>query len=1218
MRRRSLVFPAHFILPPIFLLLAVFSTQAAPDFPHDATRGVGCFSCHDLSSTNPMLLPDHPRPGNPDDIDDTLINNNCWGCHVDADPPIYVETHSSVLTSTKHGVMWTVECSVCHNQHTQEQNDLYGTTYGKFIRTSINLGRIKVYDLSENPITDPEKTGTRPVKFTAATGPDSFADGVGEVNGICEVCHTKTSHWRNDGSLAGMGVHTGLAGSNCMSCHPHDKGFKADCDSCHGFPPIVGIPQANDGLVVYPSATGSGTAGAHGVHAAPSGGYVFSCATCHYNGMPDTPVNGNDKIQMGFSGRAITAADGTGTTYRGQTLLAPYSYEATNSTTVTTDESMTCVSLYCHGNYAGSGLNATPAWATSASGACGTCHRATNTTPPASGSHVAHASSTQDYACTMCHEGIVSGSGPTYTVADKTKHVNKTVDWKFDATDPRLQGGSETYSIASGTQLPTNGTGPNRAYGTCNNVYCHSSAQGLTDPTAPPVYAPPTWGTTFGNTVNTCNYSCHNAGGHIGTKGTVLTSGSHAKHLQFKYDQISICQTCHYEVQFETCGLSNSCHQRSSNPTHVNHQVNIAFHEQFPSAATSTSGTYTGTPTPGDAWGSCSQLYCHSPGNKASSPYDSPNNGAITWGGSLRGDCSDCHGGDRNSSTRIVSGSHSIHLGNGVSKGTLYQFQTDCSVCHQYTADDSRTYSSIPYISSYTMGQRYHADGHVSIAFKDAVTGASGKYAGQAQADPVPVQRDPGSAYAGCTNIYCHSIVQTASGGALTADTTDYKTPTWGGAETTCISCHDSVPPSGSHTEHIAAGRHCNNCHYSAFVPTAICTPCHDPHSSGADFYLTNTELHVNNDVNVDLMFKFTQSGSYNGTPDPGDGFSTCSNTYCHSNGTSVATGTVPANTTSGWGTGALTCGSCHGNPPAYALFEPKANEHDRHNSILNGNPPRTGYSCEICHYLTTQDGTTIASNYYHVSGEYDVSPSPTFPDGAGAGYTEEPNTFTYTYDSGGGTCANISCHSASGIDGTLRKWGEATMNVSFSRTLGVGCYGVSVVAGTPTCNPAIACQAPYTYTWDFGDGTVFDGNASETHDYNATGSFDITLTVTSTSGLNGSVTIPNVSPTATPNILPTIAASVAVTGVNEATITDLTVDPDYNFCDHSGPGQVRIVWGDGTDEILSINLTDSPSNQQFVHTYPNSNNRTIQYYIWDNADTWWRQLSPNLSVSFP
>ena len=41
-------------------------------------------------------------------------------------------------------------------------------------------------------------------------------------DGICQVCHTQTTHWRNDGSFTNH-----FNGRNCTMCHPHEQGFKA-------------------------------------------------------------------------------------------------------------------------------------------------------------------------------------------------------------------------------------------------------------------------------------------------------------------------------------------------------------------------------------------------------------------------------------------------------------------------------------------------------------------------------------------------------------------------------------------------------------------------------------------------------------------------------------------------------------------------------------------------------------------------------------------------------------------------------------------------------------------------------------------------------------------------------------------------------------------------------------------------------------------------------
>jgi len=249
----------------IFLCLLCADVFAAPDAPHNAATGTGCFSCHDVTSLNPVLLPDHPRKdlGGPVDMDDTLFNNTCWGCHVDASPPLYVETHSSLQTNGS--ASWTVECRVCHNPHYQEQNNLYSTTFGKFIRTKVNLDRIQLYDTDGNPVTDPARTGFKPVRLTAAQGPNSFADGDATYNGICEICHTSTGHWTRTAVEAG---NKHFARLNCMECHPHDQGMKP-------------VPPDHAALVTVPSfCVGCHPDTVFDLHNSSVNGWV-NCDRCH-------------------------------------------------------------------------------------------------------------------------------------------------------------------------------------------------------------------------------------------------------------------------------------------------------------------------------------------------------------------------------------------------------------------------------------------------------------------------------------------------------------------------------------------------------------------------------------------------------------------------------------------------------------------------------------------------------------------------------------------------------------------------------------------------------------------------------------------------------------------------------------------------------------------------------------------------------------------------
>ncbi len=75
--------------------------------------------------------------------------------------------------------------------------------YGQFIEASINNRTVKL----KSPRTlayDESGTGTDP-------NPD----------GVCQVCHTQTDHWRNDGSLANH-----FSGYRCTICHPHPQGFR--------------------------------------------------------------------------------------------------------------------------------------------------------------------------------------------------------------------------------------------------------------------------------------------------------------------------------------------------------------------------------------------------------------------------------------------------------------------------------------------------------------------------------------------------------------------------------------------------------------------------------------------------------------------------------------------------------------------------------------------------------------------------------------------------------------------------------------------------------------------------------------------------------------------------------------------------------------------------------------------------------------------------------
>jgi hypothetical protein len=84
----------------------------------------------------------------------------------------------------------------------------------------------------------------KPVKFFDQTGLNSFADGVGAYNGVCEVCHTLTDHYRNEVGGAPDQHHSNVGGADgtyCINCHAHNGSFLhgggasggTECADCH-------------------------------------------------------------------------------------------------------------------------------------------------------------------------------------------------------------------------------------------------------------------------------------------------------------------------------------------------------------------------------------------------------------------------------------------------------------------------------------------------------------------------------------------------------------------------------------------------------------------------------------------------------------------------------------------------------------------------------------------------------------------------------------------------------------------------------------------------------------------------------------------------------------------------------------------------------------------------------------------------------------------------
>jgi hypothetical protein len=179
----------------ILVLLSSFPAMAL-DPPHDGTNSIECNSCH-----VPYGFAPNPAPVN------WVADTVCKGCHLEGGAATEVENHSSQAYGE------TMYCCTCHNPHQHQEG---------FPSYFMN-------DVIDTPYSD-----SRQLSFANATDFTHGAVGVYQpYDGICETCHTRTSHHRNDGSGPQQDHHTG---EDCLECHTHVSGFQpsgGSCVDCH-------------------------------------------------------------------------------------------------------------------------------------------------------------------------------------------------------------------------------------------------------------------------------------------------------------------------------------------------------------------------------------------------------------------------------------------------------------------------------------------------------------------------------------------------------------------------------------------------------------------------------------------------------------------------------------------------------------------------------------------------------------------------------------------------------------------------------------------------------------------------------------------------------------------------------------------------------------------------------------------------------------------------
>jgi predicted CxxxxCH...CXXCH cytochrome family protein len=665
---------------------------------------------------------------------------------------------------------------------------------------------------------------------------------------------------------------------------------------CHGMPPRDAARKGNPHF----GSQSSAFTGNHQTHLskAPVAG---DCGVCHTPVAPTNFGHQNNIIEManslkGYSSAALRARYDKGVFF--------------NQTSLPALGSATCSNVSCHFE------KKTPVWGSTPFAApadCSSCHGAppTGTAAGAAGSHARHELYFPGTAnCQKCHPGYAG-----FSHATSAGRPLRVQGFLRDPLNNLEAAGS--YSGTGTNYLPSKSGA--QLFGSCSNLYCHSTGQSATGAGAGTTVTTPVWGSG----ALSCG-SCHQ---NMGPAGNPSATGKHPKHAQVMGISCAVCHGASYSGTSVPTGAGT---------THVDGNINLSW--------TGVAATPATTYSKGNsfaagvaAYGSCSTSYCHSSVQNASNGTAAGvSYRTVSWSAATTLGCGGCHVDE--SSDPTGTGSHRAHAG---AAGANF----DCSVCH---AGYSRT----------TSLAATHVNGLIDLAGPFTYS--------QGASHPA------GNGYGSCSASSCHGQGTVTWGGTLFS-TTDQCAMCHASAAAGAVSAAspfystsfptkvtaNTDPKVGAHTSHLAssdglsAPLACADCHGSVTLATAT-------HMNGATSFAWSP---------------LAQTGGL--TPGYSSATGSCSNVYCH--GAAMPGGdTSGSNRTPTWNVPFLPatltaagCGNCHGFPPSTASGHPSV-------TLPSGFPGSApiGATCS-CHANINPAGNSYANIFVnqalHINGTVEV-----------------------------------------------------------------------------------------------------------------------------------------------------------------------------------------------------------------------------------------------------
>lgn len=1012
-------------------------------------KGAGCWSCHGFPPTNDATNGFTLLSGQDTSVKKNASGSTTAGAH---------KKHTDVL-----GATWDT-CDACHD--------------GGMATTQAEDGRLTIEFDAFTQYSTGKYTGQSVVR----SGYYGYS-GQGITTGDTLTCQSVKCH--GGGGWLTFGNDTTPVWNDPST---------AVCGSCHGAKKAPGVGV---GAGAYPDTN------AHAKHAGfAAGEYDFMCKKCHdatlsndstFKTAPYIHVNAEAKVQFDATDSRL---DDPSASYGGD-LAVNSGFGA-------------CTNTYCHSRAHSttqpySSPNVSLAWDGSAS--CNSCHGSNSYTgytaavpnyasgSPKVNSHIQHVVNS-GIKCYACHYDTTTDGT---SIADTTKHVNKSYDIKvpaaFDAAQDNAYASNSCSSVDCHDNKATPAWGGSAA---CED--CHYTSGDTDDFTF----------SSFSGVVAKVYSSQWTTRGHgrPAASGAYPYSGNNAAN--------KTCSACHdstvkhnasgnyFRLKSDTGGdsvvLCLGCHGSGSEITKswsvLGTVTGIQNHTYANLSTAGFNNLTTWHFTPKcidchDPHGDTNIFMIHTKVSDEGSdvdgvvPVNFPNNSTVVFIKLTGVDSYD----DNSGTGRLCVVCHERTAHNGDDGGSHSNAGKECRNCHDHTqgfnpsgCNGCHNYPPPDSPSTWT-SDKTATPASVGLHTPHAFNGTTGM--------PLGNDVDGGRGYK-C--VKCHgpgsngqpsdhdgnkdsaSMINLTSSGGVGATWTPNAIGKTSVVDDTCsnVSCH--TPRSYERTWAKPSG--CDSCHgyqnVTSLVYNLQTEGSHVTHinytSAGADtkkYGLECTQCHVNNQNNytthytskVDIDFSggiasggspaYSRGTAFDGATTGGE-YGTCSDVYCHG-GSSFINGTT-ANVPQ-WG-GTLTgCFNCH-KDNSVENFMPE--RHPKHAGSAVGN---YNFQCQKCHDLTVTGDSTIKNYSAHVNGTKDVKFDAVSPDNSGG-----------TFDSAQRQCQNLYCHS-NGTDLAAPYAATAVANytadwdvTASGRTGGKPCsfcHGNKVYSGYTAAMPNYASGSP-------------------------------------------------------------------------------------------------------------------------------------------------------------